>query len=623
MPPDFQGLYVDGGVDFWLSMDFIRATAGNPSRPLRARTIVARLRPDVSITQAAAEMSAIWPSVVPSTLPGALSVSEGHDLQRGRVSVDPLSTGFSGLRQKYADPLQALTALTALLLLVGCTNLSGIFLARLLARRGELAIQSALGASRAALIRQAAIEGTLLSLLGAAGAVWLAFKGSAAVGAFLWNSSTPMARTMTPDGEVLAICLATMTGCGLLVGVLPAWIATRRTIGLAAPSEDRAGAPTARAGRLLLVAQVACSLVLLACAGLFVRTLQNLRANDAAFPASHIVLSRLWLKPGVPQTMKFDASYYRDIADRLAGIAGVQSVGYSSGFPGTLLVQFPKDPIRSADAGQSTVGIERVAGRDFTWQDDTRTPAVAIVNSVLANRLFPGGSAIGRHIRIGRDPSAPSLEVVGIVADAPIFGIRVLHVPVAFRPILQNPQGASVPIAVVRASGRVDAVTTDFTRVLGSARFHFLRDVESLEVIVDQAVLQERLAAWGASLFAGLALLLSALGVYGLVGYTAIRRTREIGVRVALGASRRSILLMVVGQGFVPACAGVAVGVFGGIEAGRLAHSMLYGVKPYDMTAIATAAVLLLTTAIFAGLLPAFRATTLDPMRALRQHEGP
>jgi predicted permease len=373
---------------------------------------------------------------------------------------------------------------------------------------------------------------------------------------------------------------------------------------------------------------------------LFVRTLQNLRANDAAFPASHIVLSRLWLKPGVPQTMKFDASYYRDIADRLAGIAGVQSVGYSSGFPGTLLVQFPKDPIRSADAGQSTVdvdggtefvspnlfdtlGIERVAGRDFTWQDDTRTPAVAIVNSVLANRLFPGGSAIGRHIRIGRDPSAPSLEVVGIVADAPVFGIRVLHVPVAFRPILQNPQGASVPIAVVRASGRVDAVTTDFTRVLGSARFHFLRDVESLEVIVDQAVLQERLAAWGASLFAGLALLLSALGVYGLVGYTAIRRTREIGVRVALGASRRSILLMVVGQGFVPACAGVAVGVFGGIEAGRLAHSMLYGVKPYDMTAIATAAVLLLTTAIFAGLLPAFRATTLDPMRALRQHEGP
>lgn len=334
MQPEFHGLYVDGGTDFWLSMDFVRAVAGDPSKPLLARTLVGRLRRGVSIQQAAAAMTAIWPSAVPATLPGALRASERDALTRGRIDLQPLSRGFSRLRQTYADPLQALIILTLLLLTIGCVNLSSLFLARLLARDREIVTQLALGASRGVLVRQIAVESVLLACGGAIGAWWVALRGSAVIAAFLWGGSTePMALSLAPDSLVLVSTLAVVIACGVLVGVLPAWLTTGRRQDLNTASSSRGGQRHAKAGRLLLAGQIAVSLVLVACAGLFVRTLQRLRANDSALPANRVVLSRMWLKPGITRSTKFDAAYYHDLADQLTAIRSVEAVAYSVIFP--------------------------------------------------------------------------------------------------------------------------------------------------------------------------------------------------------------------------------------------------------------------------------------------------
>ena len=637
MQREFQGLYIDGGTDFWTSMDYVRATAGDPSKPLRARAIIGRLKPGVTIAQAGAGLSAVWPSVVRTTLPTGLAASERDDLQRARIDVQPASRGFSRLRQTYGDPLQALTILTILLFLVGCTNVSGVLLARLLAREREMATQLALGASHAAILRQTAIETVLLATAGGLCAWWVAFKGSAALGAFLWNGSVDtLALSLTPSVPLLLFALAVVAGCGLIVGIVPAWLVMRGMDGLSRTSVQRAGRRDTRAGRWLVAGQVALSLVLLACASLFVRTLQNLRANDSAFPASHIVLSRMWVKPEVPLRTKLDGTYYQGLADRLTAIPGVSAASFSTTFPSSLQIQLPQEPIRRTDAlnGSTpigggvdylaprffeTIGIERIAGRDFTWHDDAGSTPVAIVNTVLAHRLFPNGDAIGQHITIGRDQAGPAYEIVGIVADAPVFGIRVLHIPVAFRPLMQNPRATSVPMALVRATGNVDPVVAGYTSVIASSPFHFLRKVDTLEAFVDQSLQQERLAAWGATLFAALALLLAGVGIYGLVASTTARRTQEIGVRMALGAGTRSIVGMVIRQGFAPAAAGVLIGMCGALAAGRWAQSLLYGVMPYDPVSIGAAATLLFAIALAAGAIPAYRASTLQPVRALRQ----
>ncbi|MGH9410752.1 MAG: ADOP family duplicated permease [Vicinamibacterales bacterium] len=633
-PPSFHGLYVDGGTDIWVSMDFVRSVAGDPTKPLRSRTILARLRPGVSIEQARAEVATIWPSTLAASLPATVVGAERTNVLRGRLDIEPFPNGFSTLRKKYGDPLEALSVLAALLLVIGCANLSGIVLARLLARDREIATELALGAGPGALVRQAAIEVLLLSCAGGAAALWIAFKGSAAILAFLWRAGNDsLALSATPDAAVLTAGLAATIACGLVVGVLPAWLATRRASGVYATSVGRVG--RSRVAPALLVLQVALSLVLFACAGLFARTLQNLRANDAALPARQIVLSRLWLKPGVPQTLRLDVSYYRDLTARLSAVPGVEAASLSTSFPAGFETQLPLKPIARADASDrnseipsgtdalspgffDTLGITRLAGRDFTWQDDARSIPVVILNSVLAKRLFPAGSAIGQHVRIVGESGAPS-EVIGIVEDAPVYGIRVLHVPMAFRPLLQDPQsGARVPIAIVRGRGSVDQVVSGYQSALAVLPYHFLRRVETLDDLVDGALQQERLAAWGGSVFAGLALLLCSLGIYGLVAYASARRTREIGVRMALGARRRVILWMIVRQGLVPSAAGAAIGICAAIAAARLMRSILYGVTPYDPITLATAAAMFLVIGVVAGLAPAYRAATIDPMLALR-----
>jgi predicted permease len=635
-PPEFHGLQVDGGADVMVPLAMLRQFGGDLRRPHRARNAIGRLRPGVTLEQARAEAEALWPAVQIAAMPAGLSAVDQADLRRARVTVESIATGFSNLRTRYANPLTVLVGFAALLLAIGCLNLSGLLVARAIARSQQLAVRVALGASRLRLVQQQLVESLLLSATGTALALPLAWWVSRMLGVAMWDSAMPRAMSTTPDARVFGAAAAMAIVTGALVGILPAWVATRHSGEAAWRSARSTMAGTGRSGKILVIAQVALSLMVLASAGLFARTLANLRANDATFQTRRLLFTRLWIDPD-DHRKHDDAAYYSTLVGDLSQLSGVESVGLSMYFPSYLTVPVPTDGVARADAVDSgnvqarteitsprffdTVGITRLQGRDFTWDDTARGAPVAIVNAALARALYPAGDAMGKHIRIGDKAAAEPIEIVGVVADAAVGNIREPHGPVVFRPLLQEPQRALVPIVHLRVAGDPKAAGDALVRAVASYGRHFVRTrmLNTLEEQVDHSLLQERLVAVVSSFFAGVTVLLACLGVYGLLAYAVARRTREIGVRIALGATRRSVLRMILGEGVVLAGVGVAVGIPCALAAGRFTRSLLYGLAPSDPTTIGIAAALFLTVGTAAGFWPAMRASSIDPTHALRQ----
>jgi predicted permease len=635
-PPEFHGLQAAGGADFFVTVPTLRPITGDSTRPLRARNVIARLRPGVTLEQARAELEAGWPAIRAAPVPG-LPPRDQDEMRSQRATLESIASGFSTLRQRYADPLTVLVGLTTMLLAIGCANLSGLLLARAVARGQDVAVRRALGASRGRLIQHLLVESLLLSAAGTLVAVPLAWWASRLLSEmFVAGSTVPLARPMTPDLRVLSVAAIVAVGTGLLVGVLPAWLATHgRADAVLQPSRAIVSS-VGRTGRALLVTQVALSLVLLVGAGLFAKSLLRVRANERGFPSRNLVWARLWLKPDA-RNATLDRVYFAELHRQLSQIPGAESVAFSTAFPSFFNFSVALDAFAPADAADAsreatgmtevvspgffqTVGIARQHGRDFTWDDDARAAPIAIVSASLAQKLFPNGGAVGERVRLARDPAGRAFQIVGVVNDAPIGNIRDPHVGVLFRPMLQELARARVPIGHVRTSREVNAVRAAYAGVVASLGRHFLRSVSTLDEQVDQSLLQERLVAWFSSFFAALAVLLACVGVYGLVAYAVARRTREIGVRMALGATRGSVLQMVVREALAVVLVGIGIGVPCALASGRFVRSQLYGLSPNDPATLAVAASVFIVVAIAAGLLPAYRASTIDPMVALR-HE--
>jgi predicted permease len=634
-PPDFHGLQVDGGADFLIPIGQLRTISGDVRLPPRGWNVIGRLRPGVSIEQAREEIGAIWPSLQASTLPAGLSATQLMQMRSLRARVDSMSGGFSPLRKQYANPLAVLVGLAAVLLAIGCANLGGLLLARAVTRGPQMAVRIALGATRRRLIQQVAVESLVLSSAGTAVALPLAWWGSRQIGAAIWTSALrPLGLSITPDARVLTVAAVVAVGTGLCVCVLPAWLTTGFQSGIDLRPVRTTTSSITRSGRALLVSQVALSMILLIGAGLFARSLSKLRGNEAFF-ARHITWARLWLKPGA-RTAQIDAAYLQDLVRRFSEMPGAESVGFSMVFPASFNVAGRPDTVGRADAPDTTsdvtaiaelvspnffqtVGIPRLRGRDFTWHDDARGKAVTIVSARLASRLFPEGDAVGKSLRISRDPSRRPIEIVGVVADAPIGNFRDPHAAVMFRPILQELDRARVPIVSVRSLGDVRATGDAMKAIATAAGPHYLRTTSTLERQVDASLLQERLMASFAAGFSALAVLLSSIGLYGFLAYAVARRTREIGVRMALGASRSAVLRMVAGEGVAVAAVGIAIGVPCALATGRLTRSLLYGLAPNDPATIVVVSAIFAAVAIGACVIPAYRASSIDPMRALRQ----
>jgi predicted permease len=632
----FGGLRFDGTVDIIVPFALMRSATGDPSRPIRSRQVVGRLARGVSINAARAELLARWPSAQSATLPATVSEAEREALLRQRLAVVPVASGFSGLRAEYGTTLWVLLALMGILLAVACANLAGLTLARSQTRRHQVAIRLALGGSPRRVLWQLLVDGLLLSAVAFAGAVPLAWGIIRAVTAsLLFGRTSSKFLTLTPDAGVIA-ATALLTVCiGLAVGVVSAW----QSVTVHVDESLRRGRVTTgslgRFGRALLVAQVALSMTLLVGAGLFAATLAHLRANDTSLQSQRIVFTRAFREPGDRDTLPLD--YYRTLVTELAHMPAADAAALSVYYPTYYPVTGPlptdyhytqADGVTPLDATVLTdfvspgffdlFKLPRLQGRDFSWDDGPGKPAVALVSASLARALFPAGDVIGQHIHVA-GPARRDVEVIGVVADAPYGKLGDPRPLVVFRPILQEAAKAQYPIAYVRASGDLSTVRDGYTRVVKSLGHRSLRGFITSSEWVDHALLQERFTAGLATFAAGLTILLACMGVYGLLAYSVTARVREIGVRVALGAERRTVVWMIVRDGLAIAVPGVLIGAACAWAAARLVRARLYGIAPSDPRTLLIAAAIFLAAALAASLVPALRASRVAPVEALRE----
>lgn len=634
----FRGLQVDGGFDIIVPFAVVRAVGGRgPSAPLRSKDVIGRLAPGMSIDAARAELLARWPSVQAATLPSALHDADRQALLRQRLTVTSLASGFSGVRDRYSTTLWVLLALMGILLAVACANLAGLTLARSLTRRHQVAIRLALGGSTRRVFWQLLVDGILLSAVAFAGAVPLAWNIARLVTASLSvvRGGSTTFPSVTPDAGVIAAMALLMLAIGVAIGVVSAWqsVAVRVDEGLR-PGRSVIGS-LGRFGRGLLVAQVTLTMTLLVGAGLFTTTLTHLRANDTSLQSQRILFARAYREPGDRQLLP--RGYYRALVTGLARVPGADAAALSVYYPTYFGIKAPvpqdyhymrADGVTPIDGTVMTdyvspgffdlFRLQLLKGRDVSWDDSLENPGVAVISASLARALFPAGNEIGQRIWID-GPNRRDVEVIGVVADAPYFTLSDPSPLVVFRPITQEVARAQFPMAYVRATGDLAAVRGGYTRVITSLGHRALRGFITSPDWVDGALLRERFMARLSAFAAVLTVLLACIGVYGLLAYSVAARTREIGVRVALGATREAIVWMIVRDGLAIAVPGVLIGAPCAWAAARFVRAQLYGISPDNPRTLVIAAAILLTTVVVSSLFPARRASRVSPLEALRE----
>jgi putative ABC transport system permease protein len=634
----FKGLQSNGPPDIIEPFAPMRAAGGGPAgpvRPIRSSGVVGRLARGVSIDAARAEVLARWPSIQSATLPSTLPEPEREALLRQRLDVAPLATAYWALSTRYGTTLVVLLGLMATLLAVACANLAGLTLARSLTRRHQVAVRLALGGSAARVFWQLLLDGILLSAVAFAGAVPLAWGivriVRASLMAGLGLSRFP---DVTPDAVVLAATALVTLLIGLAMGVVSAG----QSVAARVDECLRRGRGTigsfGRFGRGLLVAQVALSMTCLVGAGLFTATLARLRANDTSLQSQRIVFTRAYREPGDHELLS--PEYYQTLVADLGHMPGADAAALSVYYPtyfGTT-GPIPTEHYTRADdlAGPEVAALPecvspgffdlfrlpRLQGRDISWDDGPGKPDVALVSASLARALFPGGDAVGRHIRLA-GPAARDIEVIGVTADAPYGRLDDPRPFVVFRPILQDLSRSQFPMAYVRASGDLATVRDGYTRVIKALGHRSLRSFWTSSDWVDRALLRERFTAGLAAFAAVLTSLLACMGVYGLLAYSVAARIREIGVRLALGAARGTVVWMFVRDGLAIAVPGVLVGAPCAWAAARLVRAQLYDIAPGDSRTLLIAAATSLATVLAASGLPALRASRVAPVDALRE----
>ena len=628
MPRGFRGLRVDDGVD--IIAPFGTVIPSPPNR-LLASYILGRLRPGVTLEAARTELATRWPPMMDRVVPTTLSPAEQRNLRDVTIRVDAVGTGFSLLRTRYEQPLWIGSALTLGLLLLVCVNVGGLALSRVLARGGELAMRSALGANRLRLARQLVLEilavagaGTILGI----GVAWVAVKPIASALPFGGLQPT---LTIAPDARVLFVTALAGLVTGLLASLLPVWLASRReTLQL---HTNRTVAAPSRPGRTLLVAQVALSVALLMGAGLLTRSLYLLFHNDPGFDGTKILSARLRPLPGAYRDRAFNngVDYYPVLLERIAALPGVRSVGYARAFGnadrddvGRLPIGFvgtpPSDLTAQLDVVSpgffETIGIPILQGRGPRWSDAPKAPRVAFVSATLARAL--GGDVIGKHVWFGTDPEFRNVEIVGVVGDASLGNLRSPAPAVFYGVATQLGAYGFYSTLQIAASADPWQLVDPLQDTLRGLGREYAFSITTLDDRLQRNAVNERMGATLAMPVATLAALLAFVGVYSLFAYAVIRRTREIGVRLAVGASPGAVLRMVLRESLTLTAIGVALGVPAGIIGSRGLRALLFGVSESDPLVAASVTVFFTLLTIAAVLIPARRAARLDPVAALR-----
>jgi predicted permease len=599
-------------------------------------SVTGRLRDGVTIAQARAQLQSFWPEVLLAAAPTETPGPRRQAFLSMGLDVEPAKTGVArNFRSQFTRPLYLLMSIVGLILLVACVNLANLMLARAASRNHEMSVRVALGANGLALARQVLTESLVLSFAGALLGLGFAYWGSSWLVTLMTEGYlVSFTFDLGPDPRVLSLTVSLALLTGILFGLVPAWRASREDPASVLQENNRS--PTGSAsglGKALIVTQIALSFVLLLCAGLLVRSFQKLRSIDLGFQKESLLEVSLNPKPSGYQNLDMN-NYLTHLLARVSGIPGVRSVSFSDyAIPSPGAYRGPASVV-SSDASTGinvmttdlmvspsflgTLGIELVRGRGFDETDDERHPPVAIISNSLAKSLFPCGDALGKRIRFDVMPAFQNLEVVGVAGDARLFDLRDSAAPILYLPVLQHPDWAQFGHLFMRTDEAPEAVARTVSHEIDSLGHEYSLSMKTVAQVTGQVRAPERVIATLSCFFAALALLLASIGLYGLMSYAVTRRTREIAIRVALGAQRDDILRAVLRETLTLGLLGMAIGIPCALGVGRLVASMLFGVSSNDLPTIASVSLLLLVVAGIAGYLPARRATAIDPLVALR-----
>jgi putative ABC transport system permease protein len=626
LPPRFRFPLQFPEPDIWMP------GVSDPSflRPEQVRTgagylnVIARLRPGESLAAAKAELDTI-DARYRSQFTGFV------DSEKFGISTVPLEESLVGpLRPGFA----VLLAAVGFILLIACANVANLLLARATSREREMALRKAIGASSGRLVRQLLSESLLLSLLGGVLGVALAAAALPALRAFSPGSVPRLSETRL-DVPVMIFSVLLSVVTGILFGLVPALQASTGNLHQTLKEGTRGSSSGGHRGKLralLVVAEMAVALILMTGAGLLMQSFSRLMKVNPGFSSDHLMTFLVNLPPARYAQPEIQTQFYRQLTERVKSIPGVDSAGFTSYLPlsgairfvyfcpeGTVCQGVGKDPLtamRQVSTGYfDTVRTPLLQGRVFTERDTASTPPVVVVNQTVADRYWPGQNPIGRHLANSRDMI--QREVVGVVADVKFNALNVASSEEMYLPLEQIPWPTTT--LIVRSAANPEALVSAVRAKIAEIDPTLpISSIATMESVVATSVAQPRILSEFVGVFAGFALLLAAIGIYGVMGYSVAARTQEVGIRMSLGAEPRDILKLVVRQGMRLALIGVAIGVVASLALTRLISTLLFGVSASDPLAFALAAAALVATALVACYLPARRATRVDPMIVLR-----
>jgi predicted permease len=603
--------------------------------------VFARLKPGVTPAAAQAEMNTIFHRILQMEVKEKDFANSTpyvrEQFLKANLKLQPAANGKSGLRDRFSKPLWILMAVVGFVLLIACANVANLMIARASSRQKEIAVRLAMGARRAHIVQQLLIESLLLSLAGAVAGTLLAMATVRILLSFVPSNGRDLALSAAPDLRVFLFALGVAVLSALLFGLLPALQATRSDVARTLKNEATnlsGGGSQVSFRKILVVAQVSLSLLLLIGAGLFIKSLRNLKQVNPGFRPSNLIAfdtdpTLNNYPPGRTHQM------YRELLAKLRSTPGVQNAGAASvrilqdnEWDSTISVEgYEAKPgedmqafVNRIEPGYfATLGIPLLEGRDFSLRDVGNEDTVAIVNRSFVEHYFGKQSAIGKHIGFGGNPGTKlKMEIIGVIADAKYTALRDNIQRQLFVPAEQAKGGLALTtfVRTTLPSEQMFSVIRGQMRGIDSnVPVYGMKTIESQ---LDENLLQERLVAGLSSVFGILATLLAVIGLYGVMAYTVLRRTREIGIRMAIGAVRGNVLWLVMKEVLVVIAAGIALGAPVALLLTRFVRSQLYELEPTDLETVLLAVGTLFVVGCIAGYVPAMKASRIDPLRALR-----
>ena len=638
-PPEFFGERVRRPPDFWLPLALQPQVELRPSflddTQVYWLMVMGRLKPGVTMQQAQGNVNLQLRQFLTDQAGSELNDQRKLRIQNTNVELVDGSGGISGLRNLYSKPLHMLMAIVGMVLFIACANVGSLLLSRAAARKAEISLRMALGATRSRIVRQLLTESMLLALIGGVCGVLLAQWGVTVLVSLI-ASEAPL--NTTADAGILAFTLGVSVLAGLVFGLVPAIQASRTDLSSAMKEKTRTvrGFWRVSPSAALVVMQVGLSMVLLTGAGLFARSLAKLQSEDVGFDRANMLL--VGIDPRLAGYKPTElATLYQQVLERVSTVANVQSVsmatysplsgsqrsssiviaGYTNDQDGDPVVE---DMLVGPKYAQ-TLGVPLLRGREIELRDTASGPRVAVVNQTFVEKFLKDQNPIGRTFTFDdeTDNGAP-LEIVGVIGDVKSEDTRKTAKPAVYRPILQIQDQSAYSVNIqIRTNGDPEAVTPPVRQMINQIDDKLpIFGVTTMKEQIAERHNQDRLSAQLVSFFGALALILACIGLYGVMAHGVARRTNEIGIRMALGAKGGNIAWMVLRETLVLVAIGLATGVPAALLSARLIATQLFGLSPTDPLTLVAAAVVLTVVALLAGYIPARRASRVDPLTALR-----